>query len=40
MLGSDKISKQEFYKLGGFANPMLWRKQQSNGVWAYYRRRD
>lgn len=31
-----KISKAEFYNLGGFSNPKLFRKMIS-GRWFYYR---
>lgn len=31
-----KISKAEFYNLGGFSNPKLFRKMIS-GRWLYYR---
>lgn len=31
-----RISKEEFYQLGGLANPRLHRRQQKSG-WIYYR---
>ena len=31
-----KISKSEFYPLGGFSNPRLYRKMIGNR-WSYYR---
>lgn len=31
-----QISKKEFYHLGGFSNPNLYRKQRRNGGWVYY----
>lgn len=31
-----KITKREFYNLGGFSNPELFRKMISN-KWVYYR---
>ena len=34
--GVEKITKQEFYNLGGFANPSLFRKADKRGVWSYY----
>lgn len=36
MIGATKITKKEFYKLGGLANPKLFRKE-SNGVWTYWK---
>lgn len=36
-LGSARISKREWYRLGGFANPNLWRRQQKGRGWQYYR---
>ena len=33
--GKTKISKKEFYKLGGFSNPTLYRKQRGH-AWVYY----
>lgn len=36
MIGAARIRKRDFYHLGGFANPNLYRKQQGNS-WAYYR---
>lgn len=36
MIGSTKITKKEFYKLGGLANPKLFRKS-ANGVWSYWK---
>jgi hypothetical protein len=35
--GSWKISKREWYDLGGFANSNLYRKADKRGVWQYYR---
>lgn len=34
--GSHRISKSEFYKLGGLTNTRLWRKQTGGGAWRYY----
>jgi hypothetical protein len=31
-----KISRSEFYALGGFANPSLYRKMRG-GAWGYWR---
>lgn len=35
--GSIRITKQEFYNLGGFANSNLYRIGTRNGSWKYYR---
>ena len=35
--GIERISKTEWYRLGGFKNPALFRKAASNGAWRYYR---
>lgn len=37
MTGYTKISRRDFYMLGGFAHPLLIRVTRS-GSWAYYRR--
>lgn len=34
--GIEKISKREFYALGGFANSALFRKADSRGEWRHY----
>ena len=34
--GTMRISKREWYALGGFANSRLWRRQRKNGAWVYY----
>lgn len=34
--GHTKISRAEFYRLGGFSNPDLFRKQRGNS-WEYFR---
>jgi hypothetical protein len=31
-----RITKVEWYNLGGFANPNLFRKQSRGGAWRYY----
>lgn len=31
-----RITKRQWYELGGFANSRLFRKQARNGSWAYY----
>lgn len=31
-----KITKKEWYDLGGFANSTLFRKANRHGVWLYY----
>ena len=31
-----RITKAEWQKLGGLRNTQCWRKQLSNGSWAYY----
>ena len=33
----ERITKKEFYELGGFANRDLFRKQSRGGAWRYYR---
>jgi hypothetical protein len=35
-----RITKVEWYALGGFANPVLFRQQSRGGAWRYYRRLD
>lgn len=37
MIGHIKISKDQFYRLGGFSNPDLFRKE-INGSWAHFKR--
>jgi hypothetical protein len=32
-----RITKREWYDLGGFANSDLFRKQSRGGAWRYYR---
>lgn len=34
--GSTKVTKQVWYRAGGFANPACWRKQPRNGGWQYF----
>lgn len=36
----ERITKKEFYDLGGFANSGLFRKQSRGGAWCYYRTLD
>lgn len=31
-----RITKREFYAMGGLANPRLFRKQPRNSGWKYY----
>lgn len=31
-----RITKREWYKLGGFSNSKLYRKADKRGVWRYY----
>jgi hypothetical protein len=31
-----RITKREWYDLGGFANSKLFRKANARGVWSYY----
>ena len=38
MIGSTRITKKEFYTLGGFSNPALFRKQTPGGGWSYWRK--
>lgn len=33
----ERITKKEWYRLGGFANSNLFRKQSRGGAWRYYR---
>jgi hypothetical protein len=33
----ERITKKEFYDLGGFANSALFRLQSRGGAWRYYR---
>lgn len=33
----ERITKKEWYDLGGFATPGLFRKQSRGGAWRYYR---
>lgn len=35
-INSMKISKREWYRLGGFANSRLYRKANKLGAWSYY----
>ncbi len=37
MKGAVEIYKKEFYHLGGFSNPKLFRKQRKSGTWVYYK---
>lgn len=32
----ERITKEEFYRLGGFANSDLFRLQTRGGSWRYY----
>lgn len=32
----ERITKREWYGLGGFANPALFRQQSRGGAWRYY----
>ena len=32
----ERITKREFYDLGGFANSALFRQQSRGGAWRYY----
>lgn len=34
----ERITKAEFYALGGFANSQLFRLQSRGGAWRYYRK--
>lgn len=36
----ERITKVEFYRLGGFSNSQLFRLQSRGGAWRYYRRMD
>jgi len=33
----ERITKREWYELGGFENSNLFRKQSRGGAWRYYR---
>lgn len=33
----ERITKKQWYDLGGFANSALFRKQSRGGSWRYYR---
>ena len=35
-IGVQKISKREFYKLGAFSNPALFRKADKRGRWSHF----
>ncbi len=39
-IGSLRITKGEWYRLGGFANSRCWRRQTKGGGWQYYYRQD
>ncbi len=32
----ERITKEEFYRRGGFSNPILFRLQTRGGSWRYY----
>ena len=32
----ERITKKEFYALGGFSNSRLFRQQSRGGAWRYY----
>lgn len=36
----ERITKVEWYNLGGFANSDLFRRQSRGGAWRYYRTLD
>lgn len=36
----ERISKREWYDLGGFANSSLFRRQKKGGAWQYFRMLD
>lgn len=40
MMGSARISKREWYALGGFSNSRLWRRQRKGRGWEYFYRVD
>jgi hypothetical protein len=33
----ERLTKREWYELGGFANPDLFRRQKKGGAWQYFR---
>lgn len=38
-INRERLSKRQWYNLGGFANPVLYRKQVG-GAWHYFRATD
>jgi len=40
MIGSERVTKAEWYRRGGFANSRCWRTQPKNGAWQYFYRHD
>lgn len=34
--GVIRLTKHQWYALGGFKNTSLYRKQRADGAWAYY----
>lgn len=36
----ERLTKREWYDLGGFANSALFRQQSRGGAWRYYRNLD
>ena len=36
-IGYIRITKKEWYSLGGLRNTELFRKQAKNGAWQYYK---
>lgn len=35
-VGSERVTKREWYALGGLANSKLWRRADRKGIWRYY----
>lgn len=35
--GSYRITKAEFYRMGGLRNSKLWRRQDAAGRWQHFR---
>lgn len=31
-----RVTRREWYDLGGFANSRCWRRARRNGVWQYF----
>jgi hypothetical protein len=38
LIGSVRVTKRTWYRSGGFANPLCWRRQPLHGGWQYFLR--